>query len=57
MKKLLILSLVLLVSCQSNPNDVSHEVSPSGSHLGGVQGGGIEADRVKEESGIGESGK
>lgn len=57
MKKLLILSLFLLVSCQASQKDTAHEVSPSGSHLGGVQGGGTEADRIKEESGMGESGQ
>lgn len=57
MKKILILSLFLLVSCQSQQTETSSEISPSGAHLGGVQGGGTEADRQPVESGSGQSSK
>ena len=57
MKKILILSLFLLVACQSNHNQTSSEVSTSGAHLGGVQGGGTESDRQPVESGMGQSSK
>lgn len=51
MKKLLLLSTLLLVSCNSQ-NSPNPEVG-NGTHLGGAMGGGTEQDRQNPQSGSG----